>query len=68
MKGGLAILLSGPKKGLSSKKPEEEPDEDESPSSEQIAAFKELAAALKSGDAKTGAMALKNFMHECGDD
>lgn len=67
MKGGLAILLSGPKKGLKSESAEE-PDEDDSPSSEQIAAFKELAAALKSGDAKTGAMALKNFMHECGDD
>ena len=39
---------------------------DVAPSQEEVAAFKELQSAFNKGDPMSGAMALKNFLHECG--
>jgi hypothetical protein len=65
----LALILAGPppKKGLPAS-PSSEPDMDDAggPSAEEVSAFKEMQAAIKGGDAHTGAMALKNFLKECG--
>jgi len=58
---GLAIVMGG----KPPKAPASEP-EMEGPSEEEVSAFTELQAALESGDAATGAMALKNFLSECG--
>lgn len=42
-----------------------ESEDMDSPSEEQVAAAKELRAAIKGGDDKLLAQALKNFMAEC---
>lgn len=60
---GLAVVIGGPKGPPAP--PESEPELDDI-SDEEVAAFSELQAALDSGDAHTGALALKNFMKECG--
>lgn len=64
---GLSIVMMGPKlKGKAPPAPASEPDADDTaPSKEEVAAFSELLAAVKSGDASTGALALKNFLKEC---
>ncbi len=59
---GIALVLAGKPKG----KPAEPDEDDEGPSEEEVAAFAELQKAMKGGDAATGALALKNFMKECG--
>ena len=38
----------------------------EAPTQEEVAAFKELQSAFTKGDPTAGAMALKNFLMECG--
>lgn len=63
---GLAIVLGGPKAAAPPPPDSEAEVESAGPSKEEVAAFKELQAAMKSGDASTGAMALKNFLRECG--
>lgn len=61
-----ADLLSGKGKGGEPEAAEESDEPMEAPTQEEVAAFKELQSAFTKGDPTAGAMALKNFLMECG--
>jgi len=67
MANALIIAFGKAKKGQHSEPDgdEEGSDEGTGASEEEVAAFRELKAALKGDDDETGALALKNFISVC---
>lgn len=67
-KGLAEVIVAGPamKKKAPAAPPSSSGELEEGPSEEEVSAFSELQAAMKSGDPRMGAQALKNFIKECG--